>query len=94
MMCPEGNGWGRSVLDSTWWRYELAVLLDTRYGYSCNTGQQYRQMEESNLPIRPAFKFPRCSTFFSRHNQLYEQIRGIEARYRKNSMETPEQAEE
>ena len=73
-MCPEGNSWRRSVLDSTLEEYELAVFCDTSDGYSCNTGQQPRQMEESNLPIRSAFKVSPCFTFCSGHNQLYEKI--------------------
>ena len=93
MMCPEGNGWGRSVLDSTWGRYELAVLLDTRYGYSCNTGQQYRQMEESNLPIRPAFKFPRCSKLCCQHNQMYAKITVIVSGLKKNGTYQTDQAD-
>ena len=56
MMYPEGNACRQSVLDATWERCELAVFCYIRYGYSCNTGRQPRQMEESELPIRPAFK--------------------------------------
>ena len=73
-MCLEGNGCRQSVLDSTWGRCELVVFCYTRDGYSCNTGQQPRQMQESELPIGPELEVSRFSTMCCQHNQLYAQI--------------------
>ena len=56
-------------------------------------GSSQKEMEESNLPIRPAFEVSRCSTFCSGHNQLYEQVIVTAPRFKKNGIDNNEQAQ-